>query len=151
MRFDAAQCVLAKNTISQKTAKTIEMTQRGQVLIRIRHQLDGTAALTSNGIGIRMGVNWRGKYTLENRVAGVSDTIHFSPVLAVNLHAFSDLRRLLPTQDWARGMRISVNLLNAANDRQEVRSSAGKTPLQYQAGYRDPIGRTFELELRKVF
>ena len=51
----------------------------------------------------------------------------------------------------ARGMRISVNLLNAANDRQEVRSSAGKTPLQYQAGYRDPIGRTFELELRKVF
>jgi iron complex outermembrane recepter protein len=32
-----------------------------------------------------------------------------------------------------------------------VRDSFGHTPLQFQAAYRDPIGRTIELELRKVF
>jgi len=26
-----------------------------------------------------------------------------------------------------------------------------ETPLQYQPGYRDPVGRTIEFELRKVF
>jgi iron complex outermembrane receptor protein len=48
-------------------------------------------------------------------------------------------------------MRMSLSVLNATNDRQEVRDSFGGTPLQYQPGYRDPIGRTVELELRKVF
>jgi hypothetical protein len=41
--------------------------------------------------------------------------------------------------------------VNATNDRQEVRDSAGTTPVQYQPGYRDPLGRTVEIELREVF
>jgi len=48
-------------------------------------------------------------------------------------------------------MRLSLNIVNATNDRQEVRDSTGDTPLRYQAGYRDPLGRTIEIELRKVF
>jgi len=118
---------------------------------RVRHQLDGTASLTSSGLGLRLGVSWRGKYTLESRIGGVSDTLRFSPVLAINLRAFADLRRFLPDEAWARGARVSLNILNATNDRQEVRDSAGNSPLQYQPGYRDPLGRTVELELRKVF
>ena len=118
---------------------------------RVRHQLDGTAALTSSGLGLRLGVTWRGKYTLESRIGGVTDTLHFSPILAVNLKAFADLRRFMPNDGWVRGTRVSLNILNAMNDRQEVHDSGGNTPLQYQPGYRDPIGRTIELELRKVF
>ena len=45
----------------------------------------------------------------------------------------------------------SDTLMNVFNDRQSVRDSLGNRPLQYQAGYRDPIGRTIEIELRKVF
>jgi iron complex outermembrane receptor protein len=41
-----------------------------------------------------------------------------------------------------------VNLTNA---RQRVRDSFGHNPLQYQPDYRDPLGRTIEVELRKVF
>jgi hypothetical protein len=118
---------------------------------RLRHQLDGTAALISGGLGARIGVTWRGRSTLESRIGGTIDTLDFSPVLAVNLRAFADARRLLPHTNWARGLRLSLNILNATNDRQKVRDSAGNTPLQYQPGYRDPIGRTIELELRKVF
>ena len=118
---------------------------------RVRHQLDGTAALSSGGVGLRLGVNWRGKYTLESRVGTITDTLRFSPVLLVNLRAFADLSRFLPEQNWAKGMRLSLNAQNLTNDRQEVHDSAGNTPLQYQPGYRDPLGRTIELELRKIF
>lgn len=118
---------------------------------QVRHQFDGTASITSGGIGARLGVTWRGRSTLESRIGGVTDTLRFAPVLAVNLRAFADVHRLLPRSEWTRRMRLSLNLLNATNDRQRVRDSAGFTPLQYQPGYRDPLGRTIELELRKVF
>jgi outer membrane receptor protein involved in Fe transport len=118
---------------------------------RVRHQLDGTAALTSGGLGMRLNANWRGKYTLESSNGGTADTLRFSPVFLLNLRAFADMRRFLPDEKWARGMRVSLGLYNATNERQEVRDSNGNTPLQYQPGYRDPIGRTVEFELRKVF
>ena len=75
----------------------------------------------------------------------------FSPVFNLNIRAFADVHRFLPKSDWARNFRISLNVLNATNDRQEVRDSFGDTPLRYQPGYRDPLGRTIEIELRKVF
>lgn len=118
---------------------------------RVRHQLDGSASVSSGGSGVRIGVTWRGPSTLESRFGGVTDTLRFSPVLAVNLRAFADVHRFVPHADWSKRMRLSLNLLNATNDRQEVRDSAGNTPRQYQPGYRDPIGRTIEIELRKVF
>jgi iron complex outermembrane receptor protein len=40
---------------------------------------------------------------------------------------------------------------NVTGHRQRVTDSAGLTPLRYQPAYRDPVGRTFEVELRKVF
>lgn len=118
---------------------------------RVRHQLDGTASLSSGGVGLRLAVDWRGKYTLDSQVGSFTDTLRFSPVLLVNLRAFADVSRFLPQERWAKGVRLSLNAQNLTNDRQEVRDSAGNTPLQYQPGYRDPLGRTVELELRKVF
>jgi hypothetical protein len=44
-----------------------------------------------------------------------------------------------------------VDVVNATDQRQKVRNSAGMTPIEYQPAYRDPIGRTIELEIRKVF
>jgi hypothetical protein len=38
-------------------------------------------------------------------------------------------------------MRLSLNITNVANHRQRVRDADGVTPLQYQPGYRDPLGR----------
>jgi hypothetical protein len=118
---------------------------------RLRHQVDGTAAVTSGGLGVRVGVGWRGPSRLLSRANGVTDTLHFSPTMLVNTRVFADMRRFLPHSDWAKGFRISLDVLNLTNDRQEVRDSLGNTPLQYQPGYRDPIGRTVEIELRKVF
>jgi iron complex outermembrane recepter protein len=118
---------------------------------RVRHQADGTAAITSGGLGARLGVTWRGKSTLDTRIGDVEDTLTFSPLLALNLRAFADARRLFPNAIWARGTRASINLVNLTSQRQRVRDSFGNTPLQYQPGYRDPLGRTVEFEIRKVF
>ena len=118
---------------------------------RVRHQVDGTAGITSRGSGVRLGLNWRGKSELESRFGGTSDTLHFSPVLKLNLRAFTDARRFFPEAAWAKGLRLSLDVVNLTNDRQEVRNSLGETPLQYQPGYRDPVGRTIEFEVRKVF
>lgn len=118
---------------------------------RLRHQLDGTAAITSGGIGARLGATWRGSSTLQSRVGSTSDMLRFSPIFLLNLRGFADARRILPDSPWAKGFRVSIDMANLLNDRQSVRNSAGLTPLQYQPGYRDPIGRTIEVEIRKVF
>jgi outer membrane receptor protein involved in Fe transport len=52
---------------------------------------------------------------------------------------------------WLKGTRLTLSVVNLTNDRQRVRDSAGITPLSYQRDYRDPLGRTVELEIRKVF
>jgi hypothetical protein len=77
--------------------------------------------------------------------------LFFSPVFILSLRAFTDVHRFFPDSDWSRSMRLSLNVYNATNDRQEVRDSFGDTPLRYQAAYRDPVGRMIEIELRKVF
>ncbi len=118
---------------------------------RLRHQLDGTAAVNSGGSGLRLGVTWRGRSSLESRFGGISDTLRFSPVLLLNLRAFADVGRFARDSKWAKGLRLSLDVVNVTNDRQRVRDSLGNTPLQYQPAYRDPLGRTVEFEIRKVF
>ena len=118
---------------------------------RLRHQLDASAAITSGGTGARIAMTYRGASELHSVVNGTADTLHFSPVLALNARVFTDLKRFLPRSSWARGLRVSLDLLNVANRHQRVADSFGNTPLQYQPAYRDPIGRTIEIEIRKVF
>jgi len=118
---------------------------------RVRHQLDGTAAITSGGLGARIGVTWRSRSSLLARSNGTTDTLTFSPLMTINLRVFADARRIIPDAKWAKGLRLSIDALNLTNSRQSVRDSFGITPLQYQPAYRDPIGRTIELEIRKVF
>jgi outer membrane receptor protein involved in Fe transport len=117
----------------------------------VRQQIDGNASLTGGGMGARLALSWRGKSFLDSRIGGTLDTLQFSPVFLINLRTFIDGSRLLGRSYWTRGLRISANVVNLLNDRQKVRDSFGDTPLQYQPAYRDPIGRTVELELRKVF
>lgn len=47
--------------------------------------------------------------------------------------------------------RLSLSVTNLTDQRQRVADLAGATPLSYQAAYRDPVGRTIGIELRKVF
>ena len=146
--------VLSEKILIRTGLDPIDLLSGGAIGIgggRVRHQVDGTVGVTSGGAGVRLGVNWRGRSELQTRFEGATDTLRFSPLMKVNLRAFTDVQRFMPGTRWAKGLRLSVDVLNLTNDRQEVRNSFGDTPLQYQPGYRDPIGRTIEFEIRKVF
>jgi len=66
------------------------------------------------------------------------------------VRVFADLGPLIPAE-WLKNTRLSLSVTNVGNSRQQVIDNAGLTPLRYQPGYLDPLGRTFEIELRKVF
>ena len=146
--------VLSEKILIRPGLDPVDLLSGGAIGIgggRVRHQMDGTVGVSSGGAGVRLGVNWRGRSELQTRFAGATDTLRFSPLLKLNLRAFTDVQRFMPGAAWAKGLRLSVDVVNLTNDRQEVRNSFGDTPLQYQPGYRDPIGRTIEFEVRKVF
>ena len=81
----------------------------------------------------------------------VPDTLRFAPIFTAGLRAYANLGPLVPELPWLKGSRITLSVNNIGNHRQRVRDGAGLTPLRYQPGYRDPIGRIFEIEFRKVF
>lgn len=155
LSLTASHSIVFKDEITiRPELPTVDLLNGGAIGIgggRVRHQFDGTASITSGGLGARATASWRGKSKLNALDAGFPDTLFFSPVFNLSLRAFADLHRFLPHSDWAKSTRFSINVVNITNDRQEVRDAAGETPLRYQAGYRDPLGRTIELEIRKVF
>jgi iron complex outermembrane recepter protein len=117
---------------------------------RPRHQFDLSMGYADRGLGVRLNAQYRGKSYLNLISGDAEDVLRFSPLTTVNLRAFATGARF-GNASWLKGTRASVSVLNLTNDRQEVRDSAGTTPLLYQREYRDPLGRTVELELRKVF
>ncbi|MES2120566.1 MAG: hypothetical protein V4513_08335 [Pseudomonadota bacterium] len=156
IQFTANHTMVFSNEIKIRPGlDTVNLLDGGAIGIgggRVRHQVDATASITRGGMGARAGLSYRGRSTLLTRIGTETDTVEFSPVTIVNLRLFADVNKVFPhTGKWAKGFRLSLDFLNIANDRQAVRDSSGATPLQYQPGYRDAIGRTIEIELRKVF
>jgi hypothetical protein len=118
---------------------------------RPRHQIDATLGLSSRGMGARLTGTWRGESRLEIRSNGKPDTLRFSPLATVNLRVFSEASRLFPQVHGLEATRFTVAVTNLMNQRQRVEDNSGSTPLRYQPGYRDALGRTIEIEIRSVF
>jgi iron complex outermembrane recepter protein len=79
------------------------------------------------------------------------DLLTFDSLTTLDLKAFTDLGDLFPQDISLKGTRVTVSVDNLFNDRQVVTNTAGGTPQAYQPVYRDPVGRTLQIELRKVF
>ena len=52
---------------------------------------------------------------------------------------------------WLRGARITLSVDNLFDSRIQVRDETGLTPLSYQPGFVDPLGRSVRLSIRKLF
>ena len=116
-----------------------------------RHLVDASANLSDREVGVRLSATWRSPSRLNVGSVAAPSQLRFSSLAVFNLRAFAELGQVWPKNGWLKGTRISLSVLNALNDRQEVRDSGGVTPLRYQPGYRDPVGRSLEIELRKAF
>jgi hypothetical protein len=155
LQINANHTVLLNNSILiEPGSSPIDLLSPAAIGIgggRSRHQLDFTAALSTRGAGVRLISQWRSASYLNIASGNGANFLRFSPTTNLSLRAFTEGRNLFPRADWLKGTRISLTIQNLTNERQRVRDATGLAPLRYQPGYLDPIGRTVELELRKVF
>jgi outer membrane receptor protein involved in Fe transport len=118
---------------------------------RQRHTTQATVAVTQGGTGFRLSARQRGVSFLTVGTLTAPDLLTFDRLFTVDLKVFADLGQLMPNNSMAKDVRLTIGFENLTNERQRVTNSLGTTPLSYQPIYRDPIGRTVMLELRKVF
>ncbi|HVL29696.1 MAG TPA: hypothetical protein VM326_03140, partial [Sphingomicrobium sp.] len=116
-----------------------------------RHQFDATLGYAERGLGVRLKVERRSASFLDISGLEGANVLRFQPLTTVDLRAFAEGSRLLRGIGWLKGTRFSLAAVNLTNSRERVRDESGVTPLSYQPAYRDPTGRTIELEFRKAF
>jgi iron complex outermembrane recepter protein len=93
----------------------------------------------------------RGVSYLATGAFATPDLLTFDSLTTLDLKAFTDLGDLFPQDRSLKSTRVTLSVDNLFNERQTVTNTAGATPQAYQPVYRDPIGRTLMVELRKVF
>jgi outer membrane receptor protein involved in Fe transport len=107
--------------------------------------------LSDREVGVRVNATWRSSSVLNTALPGSVEQLRFSALATIGLRTFADLGQLWPGEKWSKDTRVSFNIANLFNQRQRVADRNGLLPLSYQPGYRDPLGRTVEIELRKSF
>jgi hypothetical protein len=117
-----------------------------------RHELEAQLTYANNGLGARITGTWQSGTTVDGGAGSPTGDLRFSPVAKANARLFVNLSQIpaLVDSGWARGARISLKIDNIFDTRPRVRDATGATPLRYQAGYLDPLGRVIRIEFRKL-
>ena len=122
-----------------------------------RHEIDARIGYTNNGIGARLGIDWESGTHVDGALSGTtagSSRLNFGSLATANLRLFANLGQmpmLVKDMPFLRGARVSIGIDNIFNQRREVTDATGMTPLRYQPGYLDPLGRTVSISFRKLF
>jgi hypothetical protein len=116
-----------------------------------RHNVQAQAGYFNNGLGARIGANWKSGTTV-NTLTG--DDLRFSPVGTFDLKLFAnpgDIPEIALKHPWLRGTQVRFEVNNVFNSRPRVRDATGVVPLNYQPDLLDPLGRTIMISFRKLF
>lgn len=119
-----------------------------------RHELEGQAGYSNNGLGARISANFRSATQVAGGTPSAPQLLDFGALTTLNLRLFADLgqqRALVRDRPWLRGTRLVLAVENAFNTRQRVTDQSGAIPVGFQPGYLDPLGRTVRLSVRKLF
>jgi iron complex outermembrane receptor protein len=119
-----------------------------------RHELEGQAGYSNNGLGARASLNFQSATRVNGGTPTSPQTLDFGSLTTVNLRLFADFSQridLIRAHPWLRGTRVTLSLNNAFNQRQRVTDQTGTVPIGFQPGYLDPLGRTVRLSIRKLF
>ena len=119
-----------------------------------RNEVEGQLGATLFGFGARLSADWRSASFVQGGAGSSTGTLFFSDITTINLRLFDNLGQQPPVvkrYPWLRGARATLNITNLFDQRIAVRDSAGATPLSYQPGYIDPVGRAITLSVRKLF
>ncbi len=118
-----------------------------------RHELQARVGYSNNGIGARLGVDWESGTHVDGALGGNS-RLEFGSLATVDLRLFANFGQmpsLVKQVPFLRGARVQVSVDNLFNQRRDVTDAAGMTPLRYQPGYLDPLGRSISISFRKLF
>ena len=122
-----------------------------------RHEVEGRVGYMNNGLGARLGVDWESGTHVDGALSGTTSgasRLDFGSLATVNLRLFANLGQmpsLVKNHPFLRGARVQIGIDNIFNTRRDVTDATGATPLRYQPGYLDPLGRTISLSFRKLF
>ncbi len=117
-----------------------------------RHQIDLQSNLSRDGMGVSLNAKWQSPTTVR-ATSLTGDDLRFSGLATLNLRFFYDLGQ----QPWARqhrilrGTRATLSITNLFDTRQTVTTPQGTTPISYQPGYMNPVGRTLRFQIRKLW
>src|SRR5262249_29999953 len=119
---------------------------------RPQHEIQAQINIAERGFGGELTANWKS----GTRVLGATPAgdLGVSGPLKGNARLFAGLsqrRELVGKHPWLKGVRLSASVSNLFDDRMKVRDPLGVTPIQFQPAYLDPLGRTWRIELRKLF
>ena len=116
------------------------------------HEVQLQVGYFQNGMGAFLNGSWRSGYRLNGATA--NQDLYFSDQANFSLNLFADLSsqpQLLRAHPWLRGTRVQLQAQNLFDTRQSVRDALGFTPQAYQDDFRDPLGRTVRISVRKLF
>jgi hypothetical protein len=122
-----------------------------------RHRIDAEAGWFNNGLGIRAILAWQSGSLVRGGPlpgGGTATDLRFSGLATINLRFFLNIdqrKSIVEALPFLKGSRVSLRINNLGNEIRTVRDEDGLTPLRYQPGYLDPLGRTVEISFRKLF
>ena len=116
-----------------------------------QHQVEAQAGYFNNGLGARLGANWRSATNVDT-LSG--DDLHFSPLATFDLRLFAnpgDIPEVAVKHPWLRGTQVQFQVTNIFDAKPRVRDAAGDVPFNYQPDLLNPLGRTIGFTIRKLF
>jgi hypothetical protein len=119
-----------------------------------RNEVQGQLGATLYGFGARLSADWRSATFVTGGASSSTGNLFFSDITTINFRLFENFGQqpwAVKANPWLRGSRLTLNINNLFDQRVSVRDAAGATPISYQPGYIDPVGRTITLSIRKLF
>jgi len=116
-----------------------------------RHNIEAQGGWSNNGLGARIGANWRSGSTVRSFNG---DNLRFSPYGTFDLRLFAnpgDIPEVAVKHPWLRGTQFRLEVNNIFDSRPQVHDATGAVPINYQPGLLNPIGRTIMVSFRKLF
>ncbi len=121
----------------------------------IRHSVELQGGWFKDGLGFRVSGDFQGPSNVDGGgINAASPTLDFGAIATFNLRAFLNFdnrEKIVSALPFLRGSRLALRVNNVFDAQQDVRDQDGNVPLQFQPGFRDPIGRFVELSWRKRF
>jgi TonB dependent receptor len=117
-----------------------------------RHAFDLEGGWFHRGLGFRLIGAYQGPTSV--RGGDLAQDLRFGSLATLNLRAFINFdqrKKLIERAPILKGTRIALRINNLFDARQHVRDGSGAVPLRYQRGFLDPLGRSVEISLRKIF